>query len=215
MGHFPINYTSFAVDIFLYINVCHLKKIIMIFISLQVTFHSAVLLMARGTMQPVDGVVTGQMASVAARMVQLRDGEGWKVKDGRWRMEGEGGMAQRQDWWHGWGRNGTEGGPQMKMIPGRGWRWKEGKTDEVSGSWERGKVCFKGKYDSKYRQLPCLEIQGMRTCNFSNTEWKMCIDSKWNTLCDFELCTLPWPCIHDLEFSRSNFKKAVFQEWEG
>ena len=45
--------------------------------------HSAVLLMGRGTMQLADGVETGQMAPVAAGMVRLRDGEGWKVMDGR------------------------------------------------------------------------------------------------------------------------------------
>ena len=82
MEHFPKDYTSFAVDIF-YINVLSFKRKLMIFNSLQVKFHSAVLLMARGTMQPVDDVETGQMAPVAAGMVRLRDGEGRKVKDGR------------------------------------------------------------------------------------------------------------------------------------
>ena len=52
---------------------------LMIFNSLQVKFHSALLLMGRGTMQPADGVETGQMAPVAAGMVRLREGEGWKV----------------------------------------------------------------------------------------------------------------------------------------
>ena len=107
MGHFPINYTSFAFDIF-YINVCHLKKIIMIFNSLQVKFHSAVLLMARGTMQPADGVETGQMAPVAAGMVRLRDNEGWTVKDGMCRTDGTVARLMARLWTYG-----TEGGPQM------------------------------------------------------------------------------------------------------
>ena len=46
--------------------------------------------MGRGTMQPADGVETGQMAPVAAGMVRLRDGEGRKVKDGRWWTEDDG-----------------------------------------------------------------------------------------------------------------------------
>ena len=91
-----------------FINVCHLKKISTIFNSLQVKFHSAVLLMGRGTMQPADGVEMGQMVPVAAGMVRLRDGEGWKVMDGRCRTDSTAArrMARLRTY-------GTEGGPQM------------------------------------------------------------------------------------------------------
>ena len=81
---------------------------LMIFNSLKVKFPSAVLLMGRGTMQPADGVETGQMAPVAAGMVRLRDDEGWKVMDGRCRTDGTaaGWMARlrtygtAEDVWH-------------------------------------------------------------------------------------------------------------------
>ena len=88
----------------------------MIFNSLQVTFHSAVLLMGRGTMQPGDGVEMGQMAPVAAGMVRLRDGEGWTVKDGMCRTDGTAArwMARLRTY-------GTEGGPQMVQHEDERW----------------------------------------------------------------------------------------------
>ena len=35
-------------------------------------------------------------------------------------------------------------------------KMKGRKSHEVSGSLERGKVCFKGNNDGKYRHIPCL-----------------------------------------------------------
>ena len=80
----------------------------MIFNSLKVKFPSAVLLMGRRMMQPVDGMETRQMAPVATGIVRLRDSEGWKVMDGRCRTDGT-----AAGWMPGLRTYGTEGGPQM------------------------------------------------------------------------------------------------------
>ena len=110
-----MNYTSFAVDNFLY-KCLSFKKILMIFNSLQVKFYSAGLLLGRGTMQQADGVEMGQMSWVAAEIVQLRDDEGWKVKDGRCRTDGTAAqwMARLRTY-------GTELGPQMVQHEDRRW----------------------------------------------------------------------------------------------
>ena len=81
MGHFPIKYTSYAVDNFFYINVCHLKKILMIFNSLpsQISFSCA-----------PDGqrndAASGWCGDGIDGAGGCRDG----AAEGRWSMEGEG-----------------------------------------------------------------------------------------------------------------------------
>ena len=100
MGHFPINYRIFAVDDFFYINVCHLKKISMIFKS---HFKSNFIQLCSWWVEE----------RCSRRMVWWQDRwrrwlQGWcnwgTVKDGRWRIDGVGRMAQWHHGWHGCGR---------------------------------------------------------------------------------------------------------------
>ena len=190
----------------------------MIFNSLQVKFHSAVLLMARGTMQ------SGMVWTWDRWRWWLQGWCDWgTVKDGWWRMECVGRIAQRHDWWHGCRRMaqlrtyGTEGGPQMVQHEDERWYLPAQAQDERKEKLMKGR---KKRWVGVEREERCV-LRGNMIVNTDNSHalrfkaWGHATFQTLNERCvllasETHFVTLNFALSHDpdLEFSRSNFKKS-------